>query len=125
MFNYTHSSLRTCVEKTFEVLKARFKILKEAPKFPMEKQVMISVACTVIHNFIRINNPNSRLLWQYNLDGHIIREVDPHARRILDDGDNDVFAGFVAPNFVVGQDSMSRIRDDMADQMWRAFQQNP
>ena len=103
------------------VLKARFKILKEAPKFPMEKQVMILVACVVIHNFIRINNPNDLLLWQYNLDGHTIREVDPHARRIRDDGDNDVPTSFVAPNLVVGQDSMSRVRDDMTDQMWGAF----
>ena len=58
VFNYTHSSLRTCVERTFGVLKARFKILKEAPKYRMEKQVMIPVACVVIHNFIRINNSN-------------------------------------------------------------------
>ena len=83
----------------------------------MAKQVMILVACAVIHNFICIKNPNDRLLRQYNLDGHTIREVDPCARRISDDGDNDVPAGIVAPNLVVGQDSMSRVRDDMTDQI--------
>ena len=103
----------------------RFKILKEAPKFSMEKQVMILVACAVIHNFIRINNPNDQLLRQYYLDGHIVRKADPHIRRIRDDGDNDVPAGFVGPNLVFGQDSMSGVRDDMAYQTWVAFQQNP
>ena len=93
MFNYTHYSLRTCVERTFRVLKARFKILKEAPKYRMEKQVIIPVACAVIHNFICINNPNDRLLRQYNLDGYTVREIDPQAPRIHDDGDNDVLVG--------------------------------
>ena len=101
MFNYTRSSLRTCVERTFGVLKAMFKILKEAPKYRMEKQVMILVACAVIHNFIYINNPNDRLLWQYNLDGHTVREIDPEASRIHDEGDNDIPAGFLAPNLHV------------------------
>ena len=32
--------------------------------------------------------------------------------------------GLVAPNLAVGQESMSRVRDNMTDQMWRAFQQN-
>ena len=125
VFNYTHSSSRTCVERTFRVLNARFKILKEASKYQMEKQVMIPVVCVVIHNFIFINNPSDRLLRQYNLDGYTVHEVDPHARRIYNDRDDDVLVGFVAPNLVVRQDSMSRVKDDMATQMWAAFQQNP
>ena len=44
---------------------------------------------------------------------------------IHDDGDNDVPAGFVEPNLFFGQDSMSRVKDDMDGQMWAAFQQNP
>ena len=125
MFNYTHSSLRTCIERTFWVLKARFKILKEAPKYRIEKQVIILMACAVIYNFICINNPNDWLMQQYSLDGHTVRDVDPQAPRIYDDRDNDIPAGFVAPNLVVGQDSMFSVRDDMANQMWATFQQNP
>ena len=64
--------------------------------------MMIPVACAVIHNFIRINNPNNRLLWQYNLDGHIVRKIDPEAPKIHDEGDNDVPAGFVVPNLAIG-----------------------
>ena len=82
---------------------------------------MILVACTVIHNFIRINNPNDRLLRQYNLDGHTVREVDPRACNRCYDGDNDMPIGIVVPNLVVGQDVMSKVRDDMANQMFVAF----
>ena len=76
---------------------------------------MILVACVVIHNFIRLNNPNDWLLQRYNLDGHTVYEVDPRARRLHDDGDDDDPNGLVAPNLVVGQDSMTRIRDNMTD----------
>ena len=105
----------------FGVLKRRFKILKMTPEYSMNKQVMIPVACTVIHNFIRLNNPNDRLLRRFNMDGHTVNEVDPKARRVRDDGDDSVPNGLVAPNLAVGQDSMTRVRDNMADQMWRAF----
>ena len=81
---------------------------------------MILVACAVIHNFNCINNPNGQLLQQYNLDGHTVREVKPWPSR--NDGDNDVPTGIVAPNLVVGQDIMSRVRDDMINHMFAAFQ---
>ena len=125
VFNYTHSSLRTCVERTFGVLKRRFKILKTAPEYPMNKQVMIPVACAVIHNFIRLNNPNDRLMRRFNKDGHTSREVDPRAVRVRDDGDDSVPNEFIEPNIAAGEDYMAKVRDNMADQMWRAFQQNP
>ena len=86
---------------------------------------MIPVACAVIHNFICINNPNDRLLQQYNLDGHTAHEIDHKAPRIHDDGDYDVPTDFLAPNLAADQDFMSTVRDDMANQMWVAFQQNP
>ena len=75
----------------------------------------------IIMYFIRIHNPNDRLLQQYNLDGHTVREVDPHAPKIRNDRDNNVPVGFVTPNLVVGQYFMFRVRDDMADQMWATY----
>ena len=78
---------------------------------------MIPVVCAVIHNFIRINNPNDWLLRRYNLDGHTVHKVDPQARRLHDDGDDNIPDGLVTPNLVVGQESMSRVRDNMTSQM--------
>ena len=76
---------------------------------------MILVACAVIHNFIRLNNPNDRLLRRFNMDGHTAREIDPRACRVRDDGDDSVPNGLITPNLVVGQDSMTRATDNMAD----------
>ena len=125
MFNYTHSSLRTCVERTFKVLKNRFKILREASLFPIEKQLMILVACAVIHNFNCIHKPDDRLLRQYNIDGHTVQEVDPQICRRRDDGDDDVPDCIEVPNIVAGQNAMSTISKDMANQMFAAFERNP
>ena len=44
-------------------------------------------------------------------------KVDPRARRVLDDGDDYVPNSLVAPNLVMCQDSMTRFRDNMTDQI--------
>lgn len=52
-FNKAHSFLRSVIERSFGVWKARFKILKVIPAFPFKTQVLIVVATMTIHNFIR------------------------------------------------------------------------
>jgi hypothetical protein len=48
-----HSSLRVTVERAFESLKRRFKILDVAiPFFPFPTQVEIVVASCIIHNWV-------------------------------------------------------------------------
>ncbi|WVZ70795.1 LOW QUALITY PROTEIN: hypothetical protein U9M48_019432 [Paspalum notatum var. saurae] len=51
-FNYAHSSLRNVIERSFGVLKMKWRILKELPSYPMPKQSKIISACMAIHNFI-------------------------------------------------------------------------
>ncbi|XP_057746403.1 uncharacterized protein LOC130965658 [Arachis stenosperma] len=54
-FNYCHSSLRTVIERTFGVCKARWKILQNMPlRAKFETQRDIIVACFTLHNFIRM-----------------------------------------------------------------------
>lgn len=55
-FNYAHSSLRNVIERSFGVLKMKWRILLGIPSFPMHKQSKIIVACMAIHNFIREND---------------------------------------------------------------------
>ncbi|XP_024032907.1 uncharacterized protein LOC112095350 [Morus notabilis] len=62
LFNYTHSSLRNAIERTFGVWKARFRILKCINNYPIEKQIQIPIACAVLHNFIHMYNNNDELL---------------------------------------------------------------
>ncbi|GMN48571.1 hypothetical protein TIFTF001_017751 [Ficus carica] len=90
VFNYTHSSLRNSIERTFGVWKARFKILKGINNYPMEKQVMISVACAVVHNFIRMVQVGEPFLEEYAADCVPVGgNVDVNADYVFDDGIND------------------------------------
>ena len=56
LFNYGHSSLRMVIERCFRVLKARFPILSNMPKYKQYRQCLVVSACCALHNFIRINN---------------------------------------------------------------------
>ena len=51
-FNKVHSSLRSCIERCFGVLKARWKILRCLPQYSMRTQVDIILACFALNNFI-------------------------------------------------------------------------
>jgi hypothetical protein len=56
MFNHAHSSLRNVIERSFGVLKMKWRILLHLPSYPIEKQSKIIVACMTLHNFIRGHN---------------------------------------------------------------------
>ena len=53
IFNHAHSSLRNVVERSFGVLKMKWRMLRDVLSYPMEKQTRIIVACMALHNFIR------------------------------------------------------------------------
>nr|XP_045090935.1 protein ALP1-like isoform X3 [Aegilops tauschii subsp. strangulata] len=53
VFNYLHSSLRNVIERTFGVLKQKWRILRDVPHFKVGSQTMIISACMTLHNFIR------------------------------------------------------------------------
>ena len=55
-FNYAHSSIRNAVERSFGVLKNKWRMLKGIPSFPLQKQTRIIVACMTLHNFVREND---------------------------------------------------------------------
>ena len=52
LFNHTHSSLRSVIERTFGVWKKRWKILRDMPSYPFAKQVKIVIATMTLHNYI-------------------------------------------------------------------------
>ena len=57
VFNFHHASLRNVIERGFGVVKARWKILKEVPHYPREKQNKIILAAFGLHNFLRDKLP--------------------------------------------------------------------
>jgi hypothetical protein len=52
-FNHAHSRVRNVIERSFGVLKMKWRILLNMQKFPEKKQTRIIVACMALHNFIR------------------------------------------------------------------------
>ena len=56
MFNFLHSSLPNVIERSFGVLKEKWRILKGIPSFSTTTQKHIIMACLALHNFIRDSN---------------------------------------------------------------------
>jgi hypothetical protein len=52
-FNHAHSQVRNDIERSFGVLKMKWRMLLDMPKFSARKQTRIIVACMALHNFIR------------------------------------------------------------------------
>ncbi|WCJ38260.1 hypothetical protein M5689_019332 [Euphorbia peplus] len=55
IFNRAHSSLRSCIERAFGILKARWKILDKVPKYTLQDQNRIICAAFSLHNYIRLS----------------------------------------------------------------------
>ncbi|GMI70700.1 hypothetical protein HRI_000739300 [Hibiscus trionum] len=53
IFNHSHSSLRSVIERTFGVLKKKWAILRDMPSYSFEKQRMIVICTMALYNFIR------------------------------------------------------------------------
>lgn len=60
-FNRSHSSLRSCIERSFGVLKKRWKILGQMPKYSVETQIDVIIAAFALHNYIRMNSHDDLL----------------------------------------------------------------
>lgn len=55
-FNFAHSSLRNVIERSFGVLKMKWRILQNMPSYSPEKQARIIIACMALNNCIRESN---------------------------------------------------------------------
>ncbi len=105
MFNYRHASLRNVIERTFGVWKNRFRILRGIPRYSLEKQRDLVIACAVLHNFIKLFsdeevafNPEDDVA-HYGNDEDDVGEAPPQQQG---EENND----------------MGRIRDQIATAIW-------
>ncbi|XP_071694846.1 uncharacterized protein [Rutidosis leptorrhynchoides] len=55
-FNRSHSPLRSYIERSFGILKKRFHILSEMPRFSVQTQIDVITATFALHNYIRTNS---------------------------------------------------------------------
>jgi hypothetical protein len=82
LFNLCHAQLRNHIERTIDILKMRFPILRTASRYPVQKQIDISIACCVLHNFTHLHNGD--MSWPNNDN----MEIDPHQIIDVPNGDN-------------------------------------
>ena len=111
LYNLRHSSLRNVVERTFGVLKARFKILTQSRHgFSISAQRSIVYACIALHNFLNrqggyLDEDKRRA----ELEGLIVEE----------DVDLELGRAFRASQ---DEASLDEIRAEISIPLWEAYQ---
>ena len=76
------------IERIFGVLKRRYRILLLAPEYSLEIQARIPSALAVIHNFIRLHDPEEGTLEgdiDASIHGHFGENSNPHAPAPVED----------------------------------------
>jgi hypothetical protein len=111
LFNLRHSSARNVIERTFGVLKRRFRILVLPPEYSMKIQALIPPALCAIHNFIRRYDPNE-------IQSLIVLEVD-----VPTNIDPQIF-GTLAERLPTraSRQTAEENRDNIAQAMWDDYQ---
>jgi hypothetical protein len=72
LYNLRHSQARNVIERIFGIFKRRFKLLTSTPEYSIETQAKIVQGLAVIHNFIRIFDPQDILEETDDLNTHPI-----------------------------------------------------
>ncbi|XP_028120258.1 uncharacterized protein LOC114317700 [Camellia sinensis] len=97
VFNTVHSSLRSAIERTFGVWKARWGFLHNMPRYDFGKvQVPLVGASMALHNFIRRNSNEDEAFNKVANADHFIFSDMPNAAGVGDDdeldpvGDDDI-----------------------------------
>ena len=118
LFNFTHSSLRTVIERSFGVLKKRFPILKMMPPYKFKTQVLIVIASVTLHNFIR-KQVSTDWLFEKAENGEFDDECQDNDSNIDDDDEVVTFDTTVG---VTEQQQWEGYRKKIADQIKEAYQ---
>ena len=114
-FNRSHSSLRSHIERSFGILKKRWKILGAMPQYSVKTQIEIIMAAFALHNYIRNSDEEDMMF----------TTIEQHPNYIPPDELQDV-RGHETNIENVSQgasNEMKRIRDDIAISIWNARRQ--
>ncbi|XP_057481352.1 uncharacterized protein LOC130768336 [Actinidia eriantha] len=106
LFNHRHSSLRNAIQKSFQVLKTRFPILRVAPQYAFHIQRDIVIAACVLHNLIRREERND---WLFAVaEGSTVEELP----------DFDDQPDLLSP---IHEETVYSLRESIATAMWNDF----
>jgi hypothetical protein len=70
------------IERSFGVLKMKWRVLLHMPSSPIEKQKNIIIVCMALHNFIRDSALSDNLFQRCDDDEDYIPEVDDDEEQI-------------------------------------------
>ncbi|KAL7592227.1 hypothetical protein Lser_V15G33234 [Lactuca serriola] len=108
-FNHAHAKLRNVIERGFGVLKARFSILKRMTPFSLVTQRNITLACFVLHNFIRREGLRDEYFARYDEPNVSIRNNNV----VVDDDEYQIPTHSTAAD----HEYMTQLRDEIAEQL--------
>ena len=108
LFNLRHARLRNTIERIFDVLKKRYKVLLLAQEYHITTQSHIVSAVAALHNFIRVHDPSEVLTEE--------DEIDPN---VDDTEDTRSIHQAAVPR--AERTRSSQRRDRIAMEMWEAF----
>lgn len=91
----------------------RFPILKVAAHYSVDKQIDISMACCVLHNFIRLHKGDM----EWPTDAPM--EIDPNQIVDVPNGDHDYHGDIHAFNY--SRQAGNQMRDHIAQGMWNQY----
>jgi hypothetical protein len=114
LFNLRHSELRNVIERAFGATKKKFKMFRQPSNFSVRTQARIIMACGIIHNFIRIHDPD-------DADLDLDMEMDDGGldSALRGDIDPDELSAGISPNETEWADAR---RDNIARAMWASYQ---
>jgi hypothetical protein len=103
-FNYAHSSLRNVVERSIGVLKMKWRMLKEIPRYEPNKQSKIIQAACALHNFVRGSGLEDRHFGRCDRDEDYVPrqayEDQPDTEEVEDEADDmNLFRDSLAHHF--------------------------
>ncbi|KAL0008167.1 hypothetical protein SO802_009669 [Lithocarpus litseifolius] len=109
LFNLRHSSARNTIEWAFGLLKKRWAILRTASFYEMKTQIRIINACCILHNFIRDEMSEDKLLRVVDLE---LEDVSLNENEISEEN----------ITFVRVTDEQIAFRDALAKEMFEEYQ---
>lgn len=118
LFNLRHAQLRNVIERIFGVLKAEFKMAREASDYPIQIQCLIPLALCVLHNYLRIYDPDRN---RQEFTPHRVRD-DVHGLSASTFQEDQHASNF---NFTVGSEDerCAARRNAIATAMWVQYQE--
>ncbi|XP_023762272.1 uncharacterized protein LOC111910668 [Lactuca sativa] len=114
MAPYRNAKLRNVIERSFGVLKARFPVLKRMAPFSLVTQRNITLACFVLHNFIRREGLHDEYFARYDEPNVSVRNNNA----VVDNDEDEIPTNGTEAD----REYMAQLRDEIAEQLMQSME---